>query len=411
MSNKHDWDRDGVTAPFFKVTKYDRSGGGDGHSIVDNPSGSGHLIQGYRPYYVDASDSMANKGFYVSFQHAPSNEDVNFKAFITAYNESYNCDWAAETVYGRADPIYMFKQNTRDITLALNIPAATVGEAFENLNKVQRLVQFLYPTYDAYTSFSTDALTLTNSPLVRLRVMNLLSAQPDGAAGFIARGTDASSNMSDFLPGGGTTMGHGGLLGVIKNLAINHNLDNPDHGVFETAHGKILPKMIDINISFAAIHEHPVGWLRDEEGYGQNFSAALFPYGTVGDSPNPGADRSMDFSAVARLNEEFHDRIESRIDDMNDEDELTEQQRMQAEARYAGMFGKRRARKDAGEDGRAASAQSRAAASRAKANDTDRSDRSRARHAARADRRQDRADYLQGTIAGGEALYGEDWID
>ena len=145
---KHDWDGEGYGAPAFNVTRY--GGSRSSAKIVQNPSGSGYQIQSYRPFYVDATDAMANKGFYVSFQHAPSLQDVNFKAFITAFNESYNCDWAAEQVYGRADPIYMFKQNTRDITLALNIPAATVGEAFDNLNKVQRLVTFLYPTYDDY---------------------------------------------------------------------------------------------------------------------------------------------------------------------------------------------------------------------------------------------------------------------
>ena len=95
------------------------------------------------PAYVRASDAYAmNKGAYISFQHVPSKTTVNFKAFITTFNESYNSDWAPEVVYGRIDPIYLFKNTTRKISLAFKIPAETESEALENLGRVQKLVQF-----------------------------------------------------------------------------------------------------------------------------------------------------------------------------------------------------------------------------------------------------------------------------
>ena len=58
------------------------------------------------------------------------------------------------------------------------------------------------------------------------------------------------------------------------NLSINHNLDNDEAGVLEVGDGVILPKLIEIALDFAIIHEHALGW--DEQG---NFSNTAFPYG------------------------------------------------------------------------------------------------------------------------------------
>jgi hypothetical protein len=393
----------------------------------------GHRRTGYMPYYVDASDSMANKGFYVSFQHAPSEEDVNFKAFITAFNESYNCDWASEQVYGRADPIYMFKQNTREITLALNIPAATVGEAFDNLNRVQRLVTFLYPTYDDYLGQTmssapnqpdtTNALTMTNSPLIRLRVMNLLAARPqigDGLGG--DRETEAGNistigHFDNFGSGqaewrtsneGSNRIAgnfHGGLLGIIKNMAVNHNLDNPDHGVFEMSNGTILPKMIDINITFAAIHEHTLGWIAN--GDGQQFSNGLFPYGTREDTSGVKAD---DFGDVMANRQKSFENTENIIDNLDEQKELTEQQRMQAEARYAGMFGKMRANNDASRIDRSYNRATRRMDRAMEAAGDGRTGIATIL-ADSAGRAYEHADYLEGTRGAAGDVYGDDFIE
>ena len=63
-----------------------------------------------KTYFVDGSDAYANnRKLFISFHHVPTGKDVFFKAFITAFNETYNSDWSSESVYGRADPIYLFK--------------------------------------------------------------------------------------------------------------------------------------------------------------------------------------------------------------------------------------------------------------------------------------------------------------
>ena len=104
--------------------------------------------------YVDGSDYLANRRkMMISFQHAPSIKTKNpyfwyifFKSFITAFNETYNSDWVDEKVFGRVDPIMLFKNTSRRITLAFKVPAGTESEAYENLVKLQHLAQFFIQT-------------------------------------------------------------------------------------------------------------------------------------------------------------------------------------------------------------------------------------------------------------------------
>ena len=122
-------------------------------------------------FYADGSDALANDGLVIGFEHVPSSKTVHFKAFIQAFNETFNCDWSEEAVYGRADPIRMFKQTTRSMTLSFIVPAATTGEGYENLGKLQKLITFLYPSY----TNADNALTISQSPLVRMKIMNLVT--------------------------------------------------------------------------------------------------------------------------------------------------------------------------------------------------------------------------------------------
>jgi len=227
------------------------------------------------PNYVDGSDAYANNdGMVVSFYHVPSGRSIYFKAFITAFNETYSSDWAREVVFGRTDPIYMFKQTDRRITLALKVPAGTISEAYENLGKVQTLAQFLYPSYVEAGS----ATTIAQSPLVRIKVMNLLRVSPNSLGQSESRPSaqQGTSNEEVFWEYTSTSNAESGLLGVINSLAINHNLENSAIGVIEKQSNTILPKMVEINIEFSPIHEETLGWNEDKEPM-----SPTFPYGVV----------------------------------------------------------------------------------------------------------------------------------
>lgn len=212
----------------------------------------------------DPSDAYANSGFVISFYHLISNTTLKFKAYITNFNESYNSDFAAEPVFGRADPIYAFRSTTRQIALTFKVPASSTGEAYENLAKAQKLVQFLYPAYVD----ETNALSIAQTPLTRLKIMNLVGnmageSLPDAGQSF-------STIYSSYGP---SSEAEKGLLGAIQNVTVMHNVENDEIGVFEIANGTILPKMIEIQLNFAPIHEHSIGWKEDG-----TFTEPAFPY-------------------------------------------------------------------------------------------------------------------------------------
>jgi hypothetical protein len=223
--------------------------------------------------YVDGGDARGNGGAVISFMHMPSGKELFFKAFINTFNETYASDWSGETVYGRADPIYMFKQTQRKIALGFMVPAASSGEAYENLAKAQQLVQFLYPMYTDVQS----ATTIAQSPLVRLKFVNLLQ-KTDSSVGPNTK--NAVQTYSSYKSSNDASQG---LLGVITNCTINHNLDNLDMGSIEkNSQGTLealLPKGIEIIIDFAPIHEHTVGWIGKDGNAEPEFAAPNFPYG------------------------------------------------------------------------------------------------------------------------------------
>ena len=97
--------------------------------------------------YFDGSDALAFYGYKIAIQHVSTTEIIEFKAFITAFNDTFSQNWNSEEVYGRADPIYNFRNTTRKISLGFKMVAASESEAYENLTKAQKLAQFLYPNY------------------------------------------------------------------------------------------------------------------------------------------------------------------------------------------------------------------------------------------------------------------------
>jgi len=116
--------------------------------------------------------------------------------------------------------------------------------------------------------------------------------QEEAGAHYSMHGTEREGMVFESVGGGEGTEG---LLGVLKSLTINHNLEG-DKGVIETGgeshedvgvtqvmDGGILPKLINITFDFGVIHEHHLGW--DDQG---NFSNNAFPYGLDFQASAPG---------------------------------------------------------------------------------------------------------------------------
>lgn len=304
---------------------------------------------GQQFYFADGSDALFNQGFKFSIEHVPSGQKIEFKAFITAFNDTYSQDWNSEPVYGRADPLYNFKQTTRKISFAFKMPAASEGEAYANLAKAQKLAQFMYPNYTDVSG----AKVLSQAPLLRLKIMNLLQVPAE-----TSRNTNDGKKLYDGYGTGGE-----GVLGWFSDVTFTYNLENSDNGVFQKqnsdgsrAPGTILPKTIDVSIGgFNPIHEQLLGWqVEYEKGtdkikrvyFGEGKS---FPYGaeeTDSASPDPSSKadhQTLGWSAKHKLKE-------------GASFSLTEQQKLEkakaeaaianAEARYGGLGGDLRRRRD-----------------------------------------------------------------
>ena len=294
---------------------------------------------------VDGSDSLANiRKLVISFYHVPSGRSVSFKAFITAFNESYNSNFTPHEAFGRTDPIYQYKNTTRKITLAFKVPAASESEAFENLGKISAVERMLYPSYKEMHS----ATTLNQAPLIRIKVMNLLTGK-----GF--NNTPLDENTIDDLDAGtagnprnvlynsykSTSDPKAGLLGVIDNFNVNHNLEGDD-GVFykreeidqggrKIAKGvpnTILPKLIDVNLAFSPIHESTVGWT--ESGQPMN---SLFPYGILDENARP---EQLEYFQNQQTAYNAQQRKENAIRNLQ---KLRQQEEENAKAKFSGVLG------------------------------------------------------------------------
>ena len=149
------------------------------------------------PGFSDGSDNLANAlGQIIDIYHIPSQQNISFKAFLTAFTDQYSSDWSSEDVLGRMDPIQTFKGTKRTISLGWDVPAASFSEARTNLKKASLLVSMLYPEYE---SGGGGATTMSSPPLFKLKFMNLIqdSSQPSAPRGD-ARTTGLLGTISGF---------------------------------------------------------------------------------------------------------------------------------------------------------------------------------------------------------------------
>ena len=272
--------------------------------------------------FLDGSNGLAGKAAQViSFRHEASGNSVYFKAFIIAFNESYSSDWVPETVFGRADPIQHFKQTSRRMSIGFKIPAATESEAYDNLSRVQQLIQYLYPNY----ATTDNTQTLSQNPFVRLKVMNLAQKNepPPGDDKGKSDGTYFKEYKSTADPAKG-------VLGTITSLNVAHNLEAAEIGVLEIGANTILSKMIEVNLDFTVIHESHLGWNESNE-----FATPSFPYGAITSETPGGPGTGAPDDVMAK---DANETPEERDKRMQDEE--------RARQRYGTMGGKARLKKD-----------------------------------------------------------------
>tara|TARA_R100001015_G_C4612822_1_gene168404 strand:- start:456 stop:1433 length:978 start_codon:yes stop_codon:yes gene_type:complete len=219
-----------------------------------------------RDALVDMSDSYANFGQYViSFQHIATGKTVFFKAFVNDYSETFNCAWSPTTVYGRTDPIQNYTGTSRNISLAFNVPASSVGEAYENMGRISKLVQMLYPTY--MPNEDGTGMIIGQAPLVRVKMMNLITRERmsvDDASrrqniGDLDAAIDPPKSPQEALKNYQTSpLPENGVLSAISSISYRSDLQNIQ--IFEKAPNTVLPQSLTVTLGFAVIHEETIGW-------------------------------------------------------------------------------------------------------------------------------------------------------
>jgi len=207
----------------------------------------------------DPSDVYANlKQLYISFEHVPTGQVVNFKGYITSWKDDYTSDWKSTSVYGRPDPIQTFQGTTRQMTIGWDVVASSVDEGKANAANVGLLAKFQYPSYSNrdYT-LDGEAIkigTLSKAPLIRVQFANLIM-DSNSAAGTIAPAS--------------------GLLCAMNGISVDADLEA---GVYDGPNfqGQVYPKAWKLSTSLKVLHQHSLGW---DSATGEWLGEHSFPYG------------------------------------------------------------------------------------------------------------------------------------
>jgi len=185
----------------------------------------------------------------------PTGAGVSFGAFVTSYTDSYKCNWNSVNASGRMDPIQTFQNTQRVISIEWDVVAGSLLEAWENLDKCQRLVQMMYPTW-ATGGKEALASSLDSPPYFKFKFANLASS-----------GVGPSGNSG----GDGSAALASGLFGTVSGVDVSPDFDQ---GVY-TNGGSIYPKLISLSLEITVLHEHALGFARGKVGVGDFTS---FPY-------------------------------------------------------------------------------------------------------------------------------------
>ena len=206
----------------------------------------------------DNTDLLANdKRLIIDIFHIPSKTSVQFKAFVTSYEDKFESEFGSEEVYGRMDPIQTFKGTKRKISLGWEVVSASESEAEDNLERCTTLFSMLYPTYSE--EGSAVATTIAAGPIFRLKFANLIQDVSSAASG------PASAEAN-------------GLVGTISGFTYSPDFDS---GFFDSGIGKLFPQTIKLSCDYTVNHTHGLGYSNGSK------RTKNFPYNVNGETGTP----------------------------------------------------------------------------------------------------------------------------
>tara|TARA_R110000824_G_scaffold70719_17_gene181336 strand:- start:2193 stop:3230 length:1038 start_codon:yes stop_codon:yes gene_type:complete len=193
--------------------------------------------------------------------HVPTGKVVEFRAFLTAFTDTYNSNWNAVDVYGRMDPIATFQGTTRQINVVWNVPAYSSTESEINLSRASLFLSMLYPAYSPSGNSGGGAGQISAAPLLKVKFANLIC---DSSAQ--GKGVD------------------NGLLGFIQGGVVFQ--PNFDEGFYDPAGRpeELYPMSFSLGFNLTVLHTHELGWKARQQK--SELRSPGFPYKTQPYSPS-----------------------------------------------------------------------------------------------------------------------------
>ena len=198
-------------------------------------------------------DGMANPdghGLSIQFYHIGTKQRAEFAAFITEFSDSYASNWNQQQVFGRMDPIMNIVGTGRTISLGFSIPSYSMPNAQSNIAEVNKLVQFLYPTYRNTSGHST----IQGNPLVKVQFQNLIASGKNTAYNVTSFDLDSAKN---------------GLVVAITSLSSTPDFEQGSFGM----NGMQFPKLWNISMSMQVLHNHSLD-PKENRGIGFPYAAS-----------------------------------------------------------------------------------------------------------------------------------------
>ena len=167
-----------------------------------------------------------------------------FSSIITEFTDSWTPRWSPTNVYGRMDPVSFYSGTGRELTLGFRVISDSTAEASDNMHKIQRLIQYQYPTYRSYGGVQL----LAAPPYFSIQFMNII--------------------------GGGSKTLHGYINGAIQ---INPGFQSKEQAQYFSANNKNM-YFSDVNIvlRMTVLHQKSPGFGATTSKF---FGSNSYPYG------------------------------------------------------------------------------------------------------------------------------------
>jgi len=120
------------------------------------------------------------------FHDLRNNQIIAFNAFLDSYSDSFSPSWTEVEGYGRADPVAIYKNTRRSVSISFTAVATSKEDFNVMWFNMNNLVSMIYPQYSRgkmmVTADNKDNFIMpfsqlqTASPIIRMRVGDLFSS-------------------------------------------------------------------------------------------------------------------------------------------------------------------------------------------------------------------------------------------